>query len=276
MAKNHDDTGMDTRRNYTEANRRVWNQSAPVHRSTDRFGALLDGFGRPGYSCLDSTETARLRAIGVAGKQVAQLCCNNGRELLSIKNMGAAHCVGFDQSSGFLAQAHELAAAGPIECRFVETSIYDIAHEFDAAFDLIVITIGVFGWMPDLGGFFDVVNRLLRPGGHLFVHEQHPITNMFEPGNADPYALAESYFRAEPFEENELIVYEKEDAAEGETSYWFVHTLADLIMACLDRDLALVHFAESPTNISSDYYDVYANQVAQLPLSYTLTARKAA
>ncbi len=276
MAKNHDDTGMDTRGNYTEANRRVWNQSAPVHRSTDRFGVLLDGFGRPGYSCLDSTETARLGAIGVAGKQVAQLCCNNGRELLSIKNMGAAHCVGFDQSSGFLAQAHELAAAGPIECRFVETSIYDIAHEFDAAFDLIVITIGVFGWMPDLGGFFDVVNRLLRPGGHLFVHEQHPITNMFEPGNADPYALAESYFRAEPFEENELIVYEQEDAAEGETSYWFVHTLGDLITACLDRDLALVHFAESPTNISSDYYDVYANQAAQLPLSYTLTARKAA
>lgn len=226
-------------RNYTEANRRVWNESAPVHREGARFQGLLDGFRDPGFSCLKSTETERLTAIGVAGKRVAQICCNNGRELLSIKNMGAADCVGFDQSSGFLAQARELAAVGRLECRFVETSVYDITHEFDAAFDVVVITIGVFGWMPDLGGFFDVVNRLLRPGGHLFVHEQHPITNMFEPGNPDPFALAESYFKAEPFADNGIIVYEKDQAAEGGTSYWFVHTLGDLITACLDRDLAL-------------------------------------
>ncbi|MFP8879947.1 MAG: class I SAM-dependent methyltransferase [Myxococcota bacterium] len=271
MAEKRDDT-----RNYTAANRRAWNQSAPVHRSSDRFQVLLDGFGEPGFSCLKPTETERLREIGVGGKQVAQLCCNNGRELLSIKNMGAAHCVGFDQSAGFLAQARELAAAGPLECRFVETDIYEISHEFDAAFDLVVITIGVFGWMPDLGGFFDVVSRLLRPGGHLFVHEQHPITNMLEPGNADPFGLAHSYFRTEPFVDGDLIVYEQKDAGEGGTSYWFVHTLGDLISACLDRDLALVHFAESPANISSDVFDVYADQAAQLPLSYTLTARKAA
>ncbi len=279
MSQNRDgrDINRDNRHEYTEANRHAWNQSAPVHRAGNRFQTLLDGFGESGYSCLDATETERLQAIGVAGKRVAQLCCNNGREILSIKNLGAADCVGFDQSSGFLAQAHELAAAGPIACRFVETSVYDIPHEFDGAFDVVVITIGVLGWMPDLGGFFDVINRLLRPGGHLFVHEQHPIINMFEPGNADPYALAASYFKAEPFVENQIIVYEQQDAAEGETSnwYWFVHTLADLIMACLDRDLALVHFAESGTNISGDQFDVYASQAAQLPLSYTLTARKA-
>lgn len=259
---------------YTAANRRAWNESAPVHHSRPRFRELLDGFGEPGYSCLDSVETERLQTIGVAGKDVAQICCNNGRELLSIVNMGAARCVGFDQSSGFLSQAAELAAAGSLECRFVETDIYQISAEFDAAFDVVVITIGVFGWMPDLGGFFDVVNRLLRRGGHLFVHEQHPITNMFEPGDADPYQLAHSYFRSEPFEENQIIVYEKEQAGEGETYYWFVHTLADLITACLDRNLALVHFAESPTNISSEDFEVYADQDAQLPLSYTLTARK--
>jgi len=263
-------------RSYTEANRRVWNQSAPVHRAADTFRALLDAFSTPGFSCLDEIETERLNAIGVAGKQVAQICCNNGRELLSIQNMGAARCVGFDQSSGFLAQGRELAAAASLDCEFVETSIYDISHDYDAAFDLVVITIGVFGWMPDLGGFFDVVERLLRPGGHLFVHEQHPITNMFEPGNPDPFALADSYFKAEPFADNELIVYQKDQGgAAAETSYWFVHTLGDLITACLERDLALVHFAESPENISSEHFEVYANQTAQLPLSYTLTARKA-
>ncbi len=259
---------------YTQANRRAWNQAAPFHHLPSNFQPLLDHFSEPGFSCLDPLETERLQALGVAGQDVAQLCCNNGRELLSIKNLGAARCVGFDQSSGFLAQAGELAAAGQLDCRFIETDIYEISPEFDTSFDLLVITIGVFGWMPDLGGFFDVVHRLLRPGGYLFVHEQHPISNMLEPGDADPFKLVNSYFKAEPFVENEIIVYEDKDAGEGETHYWFVHTLADVITACIERDLALVHFAESPTNISSDPYAVYENQVAQLPLSYTLTARK--
>jgi len=47
--------------NYTDANRRAWNQAAPVHRSRARFQELLDGFGQPGYSCLDHVETDRLR-----------------------------------------------------------------------------------------------------------------------------------------------------------------------------------------------------------------------
>lgn len=260
---------------YTSANQRAWNQAAPHHRSRATFQALLDGFAKPGFSCLDSVETERLQAIGVEGKAVGQICCNNGREILSIENLGAARCVGFDQASGFLAQAAELAAAGNLECRFVETDIYHVPEEFDAGFDLLVITIGVFGWMPDLSGFFDVVNRLLRPGGHLFVHEQHPIINMLEPADPDPHRLANSYFRAEPFVETDIIVYEGDEPGPGETHYWFVHTLADVITACLERNLSLVHFAESPTNISSEVYDVYQDQQAQLPLSYALTAHKA-
>lgn len=261
-------------RHYTDANRRAWDQSAPVHRSRERFQELLEGFGRPGYSCLKRVEAERLHALGVQGKDVAQVGCNNGRELLSIKNLGAARCVGFDQSEGFIAQARELAAAGAIDCEFEATNAYEISHAFDGAFDLVVITIGVFGWMPDLSGFFDVLQRLLRPGGHLFVHEQHPITNMLEPGDTDPFALVHSYFKSEPFAEEEVIVYENEGAGQGETHYWFVHTLGDLVTACLEHDLALIHFAESPENISSEEFEIYAGRDAQLPLSYTLTARR--
>lgn len=46
--------------------------------------------------------------------------------------------------------------------------------------------------MPDLSGFFDVVKCLLRPEDHLFLHEQHPITKMLEPGDPDPFALVHS------------------------------------------------------------------------------------
>ena len=259
---------------YTSANRRAWDEAAPAHRARAHFASLLEGFGQPGFSLLKPLETRRLQDIGIAGVDVAQLCCNNGRELLSIKNLGAARCVGFDQSSGFLAQAAELAQAGGIDCRFVESDIYQISHDFDSSFDGVVITIGVLGWMPDLAGFFDVAKRLLRPGGHLFIHEQHPITNMLEPGADEPFRLVHSYFKSDPFVENDVIVYDGEDAGSGETHYWFCHTLGDIITACLERDLVLVHFAESSTNISSDYLDKYEGREAQLPLSYTLTARR--
>ncbi|MCR9218795.1 MAG: class I SAM-dependent methyltransferase [Alphaproteobacteria bacterium] len=260
------------------ANRIAWNESAPHHRKTQSYADLLAGFRTPGYSCLDALLTDRLRALGVQGRSVAQLCCNNGRELLSVRNLGAERCVGFDQSDAFLAQARELAASGALDCRFVETDVYAIPDAYDGQFDIVLITIGVFGWMPDLPAFMDRATRLLRPGGALLVYEQHPVMNMFDPwAEPDPTRLRESYFRAEPFEEHGPILYE-DDAQlsdEGPVNYWFVHTLADVMTACLRAGLTIEAFSEHPHNISSEAYEIYNDQPAQAPQSYLLTARKA-
>ena len=257
------------------ANRAAWDASAPLHRDSEMFARLRAGFTQPGFSCLDEIATEHLHALGVTGKDVAQLCCNNGRELLSIKNLGAARCVGFDQSAAFLEQARELANLGGIDCQFVATDVYRIPNTYDAAFDLVVVTIGVFGWMPDLPGFLTVARRLLRPGGVLFVYEQHPMMNMVEPWEAeDPHRLRHSYFRPEPFEEQGPILYDGTDITEGPTKYWFVHTLADIVTACLDQGLTLERLREYPHNISGANYDIYNDQPAQLPLSYALIARK--
>ena len=265
-----------TRADYVAANRAAWEASAPQHRAGAAFAELAAGFARPGFSCLDEILTAALAEVGLAGKAAAQLCCNNGREILSLENLGAGPCVGFDQSGAFLAQARELAAAGGLESRFVETDVYAIPAEYDGKFDLVMITIGVFGWMPDLGRFFDVAARLLTPGGALVVYEQHPIMNMTEPWDADdPHRLAHSYFKAEPFEETESIVYDDSARAPVSTHYWFVHTLADILTACLERGLALEGYREYPHNISSADYDIYDGQPAQLPQTYLLVARKA-
>ena len=264
-----------SRDQYVDANRAAWDASAPHHRRAEQFSRLREGCARPGYSCLDDIATEQLTELEVFGKDVAQLCCNNGRELLSIKNLGAALCVGFDLSAEFLGQARELAELGNLDCRFVETDVYRISQEYDAAFDLVVVTIGVFGWMPDLEDFLAVVIRLLRPSGALFVYEQHPIMNMFEPDDAtDPYRLVNSYFRSEPFEDQGAIVYNGSSGAEGPTRYWFVHTLGDVVSACLDHGLAIESFHEFPHNISGDEFDIYDDRPAQLPQSFTLIARK--
>jgi SAM-dependent methyltransferase len=265
-----------SRDDYTAANRAAWDASAPHHEAGADFKALLEAFRAPGFSCLDAVLSERLEALGVAGKDVAQICCNNGREILSVKNLGAARCVGFDQSATFLDQARRLAAVGNLDCAFVAGDAYAIPARYDGAFDIVLITIGVFGWMPDLGAFFDVIARLLKPGGALLVYEQHPIMNMFEPGAADPMTPVNSYFKAEPFEDTGAILYDGTPDVPGETQYWFVHTLGDILTACLERGLAVEHVREYPHNISSAEFEIYDGQEAQLPQCYTLVARKGA
>ncbi|MGH1481604.1 MAG: class I SAM-dependent methyltransferase [Geminicoccales bacterium] len=265
-----------TDQDYIEANRQGWNAAAHHHKASARYETILEGFKQPGYSCLDDILTERLLKLGVAGKDVAQLCCNDGCELLSVKNLGAARCVGFDQAGGFLEQARAFQAAAGVECDFVETDIHEIERSYDASFDITLITIGVFGWMPDVKRFVGVASRLLRPGGVVCIYEQHPIVNMMEPYEVpgDPTKLVHSYFKETPFEDEEGFMYDGSASWKGPKKYWFVHTLADIMTALLDEGLAIEAFEEYPHNISSAEFNIYNDQEAQLPQSYMLGARK--
>lgn len=263
-------------RRVIEANRQAWNASAEHHLGSERYQRLLKGFATPGFSCLDDLLEERLKALGIEGKDIAHLCCNNGAEILSARNLGARSAVGFDQAGEFLKHGETFRAAGKIDCRLIETDVNRIDPSFDGGFDIVMITIGAIGWMPDLSSFFDVVTRLLRPGGALCIHEQHPIMNMTEPfePDPDPARLTHSYFKAEPFEEEGPIVYDGSDAPGDQKHYWFVHTLGDIFSACLDHDLRIEHFKEYPHNISGADFDIFDNQPAQLPQCYMLVARK--
>jgi predicted RNA methylase len=68
----------------------------------------------PDFSCLDDTLTGLLTQVGVDGKAVVQLGCNNGRESLSLYALGARHVVGVDQSAAFLDQARNWRRAHPV------------------------------------------------------------------------------------------------------------------------------------------------------------------
>lgn len=264
------------RDDYTAANRDAWNAAAPHHQAHDQYARLLRGFAKPGFSCLDSTATARLQALGVAGCDVAQLGCNNARELLSVKNMGAARAVGFDVSASFLAQGHELADLAGLECELVETDIYKIPARYAEAFDLVFTTIGVYGWMPDIGAFFAEVARLLRPGGRYFAYEQHPILDMFDETRPDdPHRPVRSYFARGADRAAVGLDYYGNAEYSAPMNYWFHHTLSDIVTASLENGLALEHLCEYPHNITTNAHDIYENQAVQFPLSVTLVARKA-
>lgn len=261
------------RKKFTEANRKAWNQAAGYHKAHSRYQEMLDNFARSGYSLLDDVETEILFDIGLENKNVIQLCCNNGREILSVKNLGAGRCVGVDQSEAFIEQANELAAAGNIGCEFIRSDVYDLSRSLQAQFDIVYLTIGVIGWMPDLDRFLKIISDLLKPEGVLFIYEQHPILNMFDDSDVSvPPKIKHSYFREQPFIDNESLDYVGGNDYESETKYWMDHKLSDVIMACIRADLIIDDIAEYPHDVGT--WEKFENHDAQLPLTYSLVAFK--
>lgn len=254
------------------ANRRSWNEAAQRHRAHAQYARLLEGFATPGFSVLDATLTQRLLGLGLTGTAVAQLCCNNARELLSVKNLGAAAVTGFDFAGAFLEQARELAASGGLEAEFVETELAKIPESYNERFDLTLVTIGVLGWMPDLSAFFATARRLLKPGGHLVIYEEHPILNMYDDRDRGGVPQPdESYFRSEPYRSDSGLDYWAKADYAAEPCYWTFHKMSDVIMGLVRTGFALEDFEEFPHDIGTRPH--FENRPQQLPLSYILVGR---
>ena len=257
---------------YIEANRLMWNKTAAVH-AESYVNDLLSRISATDFTTFDVVEQRLFAQLGLASKSVAQLCCNNGRELIAVKKAGAGRCVGFDISDEFIKQARHLVIASGVEVEFIQRDVYDIGDEFNQQFDLVYITIGALGWLPVLKPFFALIARILKPKGQLFIYEMHPILNMFDAKKG--LQIDDSYFRTEPFVDESEPDYMNPDVIVDGVSYWFPHTLADVIGNCLQHGLSLTHFAEYDHDISM-VYAKFAEFDKKPPLSYSLIAKKTA
>lgn len=259
---------------YTEANRLAWNEAMPYHQAANQ-SKWDDLFATSGYSALSENETKMLESVGVSGLRVAHLCCNNGVELLSLKNLGAGTCVGFDISDEAIREAQERADRLKIDCHFVQSDIYDISQAYHGQFDLVYISIGCLGWLPDLKRFFQIAGTLLIEGGSLFIHEAHPLSQMLPVDGVgkDPLRIIEPYFKDEPYVETDGIDYIGKTTYESHPQYWFVWTLSNIIMGIIEAGLKISHFSEYSYDISTLHQNAQ-NAGLALPLSYILTAAK--
>ncbi len=254
----------------TEGNRAAWNAVADQHRGQrwQRIIAQLTGneeapFNIPAQAVID--------LVDYADKDIVQLACNNGRELLWLKRHGARRCVGVDISDEFIAQARELSALSKLEAEFERSNICDLGNHFDGQFDLVLTTIGVFNWQPDLAAFMSVVARLLKPGGKWLVEEMHPLLWMFEREQGSKFVY--SYFDDAVFAMAEPLDYYGGGEYQAPERYEFQHTVGEVLQTTIDCGLRLRHFQEFAVDNSGDFRH-FENQSAQLPLSYNLIAEK--
>lgn len=262
---------------YTKANREAWNEAVVIHRKSRKIN-LIEEFKKPGCSTLDEIITQKLLKIGLEGKSVCQVCCNNGRELLSLINLGARDGVGFDISDEAIDDANKLKEISGLNCEFVRTDVYDIKEKYFGEFDLVYISIGAICWLPDLMKLFKIVSSLLKVGGALVMYEQHAITNVIalpsekEYNPDDPLMVCYPYFRKEPLENSEGFDYYGKTKYKAKTSYEFSHTMGDIISSIAANGLVLQEFIEYRHDISTLFEHLGPD--SKLPLSYILISSK--
>ena len=262
---------------YTEKNREAWNEAAGVHRKhrKDDYSEL---FKNKNYSVMDPVLSSLLEKISLKGRKIAQLCCNDGRELLSIVNTTDAIGTGFDISDEFISDAKSIAKAANLSCQFIRKNIYDLNDEYQNTFDFILFTAGSLTWFHDLTRLFALAGRILKPGGHLVIYEIHPFINMlafkdeadYEASN--PCKIVYPYFLKEPWISNTGADYIGKTTYKSKTLTSFSHTISDIITAICSNEMKIKEFAEYPHDVSAALEEIEKNKM--IPLSYTILVQK--
>jgi ubiquinone/menaquinone biosynthesis C-methylase UbiE len=241
-----------TRKDYTNANRIAWNEAAPRHAAQNNE-KLLEAFRDGNHVTLEDDILDTLLEVGVEGKSIIQLCCNNGVEALSLRNLGATRCVGIDAADEFLAHGREFikVAGAEDQVELINCDVYEPPQHLSASFDMVLTTIGVLGWMPDLEAFFRVAQSLLKPGGTLVMEEMHPVLFMYEPDpGGGPSSIQYSYFDNQTWKETTGLDYYGGEEYESAPNFSFMHRLDQILMAGINNGLSLRSFKELDYDIS--------------------------
>jgi SAM-dependent methyltransferase len=271
---------------WRAANRARWDEAVAVHLAPGGYDLSDLRAGRGRLNWIEEDELDDVR-----GLRVLHLQCHFGRDTLILAQRGA-EVVGLDFSSAAIAAARALADELGLadRARFVEADLYDAPAAIGepGAFDCVYVTWGAINWLPDIAGWSRIVAHFLRPGGFLYLAEQHPTAFVFDEGTPTASGLPGyfvPYFSTEP-----LVIANPRDYANPDamlrnaTEHLWLHPLASIISGLLDAGLALEFLHEHP----SITWRMFACLVDDgrggyrwpdkpwLPLAFSLKARKPA
>ena len=258
----------------TKTNMDAWNEVMPLHQLAAK-SKLDKEFSKKGFSVIPENELMELNNIGFHAKNIIHLACNNGIELLSLKNLGAGTCLGVDISEEAIKEAKERADKCNIAVDFIQSDVYELSEYFNNQFDIVYFTIGALCWMPDLEKLWMTANRLLKENGIIFIHELHPFALIFagDENKENPLQIKYPYFTSEPEIYNDSLDYVGKSKEKGKTKINFTHTVSDIIQSLLLCNFKIINFMEYPTDISTIFTSIERLKLS-LPLSFIMIAQK--
>ncbi len=270
---------------YRGMNLANWDDRAAAHAASpdyafERFVAEPDFLSRVVQFDLP-------RLGDVRGLRGVHLQCHIGTDTLSLSRLGA-RMTGLDFSAASLEQARRLAEATGAAVDYVQGDVYDAVALLGAEqFDLVFTGIGALCWLPSITRWADVVGRLLRPGGRLFIREGHPMLwALGEPRPDGVLAIEEPYFEpAEPtiWEEGGTYVQTEVEFTANWSASWN-HGLGEVMTALIDSGLTITAFEEHQSvpweavpgqmvRLGGDEWQL-ADRPHRLAHSYTLQAER--
>ena len=230
---------------YTETNRRNWDERAVRHPDTDYYD--VEGFFDGESSLYPLEREEFVPSVERENPAVLHLQCHFGMDTLSLVRAGASEVVGVDFSPEAIEQARGLAAEAGLAdtAKFVEGDVLDL--DLGREFDVVYTSYGVLGWLSDLDGWAGTVVRHLRDGGTFYIAENHPIAGVFEHVGGDTAELAHPYFADEPMFFDAQGSYADLDAEfEHTEQYQFAHSLGETVTVLTERGLRVEFLHEFP------------------------------
>lgn len=261
---------MDNLSKNIEINRQSWEDRTAVHLKSDFYD--LKSFKKHQMSL----KPIELEAMGdVKGKSILHLQCHFGQDSLSWAKKGA-YVTGVDFSPAAISAAKELSKELNIDARFIESNVLTLDLQED--FDIIFMSYGTLGWLPDLKLWGSIVSKHLKQGGTFLISEFHPLIDLLDEKTQFGYF----------FDENTPTIKEEGTYTDGgedmSTEYcWWSHSLTEIFVALESNGLKLQSFEEfnySPYHLKGmiarqEGQYVLENRAKQsLPYVFTLKATK--
>jgi SAM-dependent methyltransferase len=131
-----------------------------------------------GGATLAASEHELLRDILVTRPVVVHPQSGNGQDDIALAEAGARRVIGVDFSETAVRAAQRRADILGVACRYLLATVPGVPLS-DGCADLVYTGKGALIWMPDIDAWAAEMARLLRPGGHLFLHEGHPATELW-------------------------------------------------------------------------------------------------
>ena len=241
---------MEHSQQHIASNEAAWDRAAQTYaEDIERDVAML----RAGQASLMPDE---LRLLGdlFEVEQAIHLQCSHGLDALSLLQLGVQRVVGIDISQAMLAQAQQKTEALGANAQWVHSAVLSIPDAWNASADLIYTGKGALPWMHDIVAWAQVVARLLKPSGRLFVYEGHPLTWVWNP-EQPRHRLREGrgYFDAQPKANADFPAAAVERyTPEGETppaAWEWPWTLGQVVTAVAQAGLHIEHLEEHPVHL---------------------------
>jgi SAM-dependent methyltransferase len=264
---------------WLEANRANWNDRVGIHvksRFYDVEGWLRD---EPVPTSLE------LQALGnVEGLTLVHLQCHFGMDTLRWARVGAT-VTGVDFSPAAIAEAINLAERAQLEVqsRFVCATVYDAPEALAGErFDVVYVSLGSLCWLPSIDMWARSVAKLLRPGGRLYLHDVHPLSNSLDD---DGERFTFGYFEApEPLIFDSTETYTDGDGIASTTTYEWNHSLAEIFGALHSNGVVVDAFNELDWTVWRQFPWLEESEMGtwtipadrtRIPLAFTLVAHLA-